>query len=155
MDVALARFGKDLGDAVLACLDDPAFRLELEQISTERLAAAEHKLVDLLLRRLDGPDEGVEKAALSLWQLLRDDRRRTSAPAAGPKPLAPKAQRASPSERQAAGQRAATRAEDFNQLLEVVRARLAAAEERKAAGKGVDGPDAGQGSSISSSRTRS
>lgn len=134
MKEALLQSGKDLGDAVLAALDDPAFRERLELIRLERLAAAEQQLVDLLLLKLDEPEVSLEKSVLSLWQSLREDRRKQAAPADVVKAPARKARHAIPAERQEAGRRAAKRAEEFNQLLEVIRARLAAAEAKKASG---------------------
>lgn len=132
MDLALVRTGKTLGDAVLACLDDPDFRAELDRISAERLAAAGHKLVDLLLRRLEGADEGTEKAALAIWQQLTDEKRRPAARTESTRPAARRQRHTIPAERAAAAQKAVRQAEDFRQLLEVIRKRLAAAEQKSA-----------------------
>lgn len=128
MSVALERSGKTIGDAVLACLQDPDFRSQLDRISAERLAAAEHKLVDLLLRRLDGPDESVEKSALAIWQLLSDDKRRPAGRAEAGRATAPRSRRAIAGNAADNGQKAAKAAEEFNRLLEVIRKRLDAAE---------------------------
>lgn len=134
MKEALVRSGKGLGDAVLAALEDPTFREMLEQIRLERLAVAEQQLVDLLLLKLEEPDVSPEKSVLSLWQMLREDRRKPAVQADAGKVPARKARHTIPAERQEAGKRAAKRAEEFNQLLEVIRTRLAIAEAKKTSG---------------------
>jgi hypothetical protein len=129
MDVALAQSGLSAGDAILACLDDPQFRAQLERISAERLAAAEHKLVDWLWRRLSGPDEGMEKSVVAIWQSLSDEKRRTtSRPEVPAAPPARKARRGIPAGHAEAARKTRQEAEDFHRLLEVIRTRLAAAE---------------------------
>lgn len=134
MKEAFVRSGKGLGDAVLAALQDPAFCEMLEQVRVERLAAAEQQLVDLLLSKLDEPEGPAEKSLLSLWQMLKEDRRMPASPPDAVTAPARKARHSIPAERQEAGKRAAKRAEEFNQLLAVIRARLAIAEAKKASG---------------------
>lgn len=133
MALGLSRSGKGIGETILAWLADPDFRHEVERISAERLATAEHKLVDLLLTELDREDGG--KTALSIWGHLKDDRRRASASAAVPKPASRRARHVVSPERAAAAQRAAARAAEFRQLLEVIQSRLAAAESATEADK--------------------
>lgn len=128
MAVALERSGKTIGDAVLACLQDPDFRSQLDRITAERLAAAEHKLVDLLLKRLDGPDESVEKSALAIWQLLTDEKRRPAGRAETARPTGRRSRRAISAHAAENGQKAVKAAEEFNRLLDVIRKRLDVAE---------------------------
>jgi hypothetical protein len=149
MNAALAQSGVDIGDAILACLMHPQFRQQVERTSDERLATAERLLVDLLLSRLRAAKEGDEKSVLSIWQLLKDDKRRPIAQAAAPKSAQRKPRNSIAPERAEAAERSAERAEAFQRILDVVRERLEAAEARAAGGAGD------QGSSISSSRTRS
>ncbi len=92
------------------------------------MAAAEHKLIDLLLYRLAAPEDGGEKSALSIWQQLKDDRRRSAAPAEATRPPGRKQRHVISPERAEAAQRAVARADEFRQLLTVIRARLADAE---------------------------
>jgi hypothetical protein len=149
MSAALAQSGKDIGDAILACLMEPQFRQQVERTSDERLATAERLLIDLLLSRIGDVKVGDEKAVLSIWQLLRDEKRRPVIQAAAATPAQRKTRRSISPERAEAAERSVERAEAFRQLLDVVRERLAAAEARTAAGA------SDQGTSISSSRTRS
>lgn len=131
LDVALEQSGLTDGEALLACLDDPTFRVRLDRISAERLAACERRLVDILWRRLNGPDEGIEKSVLAVWQCLSDEKRRVAA-RLDPQPSVPparKARRGIPSGRAETAHKAAKEAEEFHQLLEVIRKRLAAAEQ--------------------------
>lgn len=130
IDEALVASGKTIGDAIRVCLADPDFRAEIDRITAERLAAAEHKLVDALLRRLDKADDAGDRAALAIWQALTDEKRRPAGRAEAPGPAARKGRRPDPAERAAAARKAAQEAEEFNQLLEVVRKRLAVVESR-------------------------
>jgi hypothetical protein len=149
MTAALAQSGKDIGDAILACLMNPQFRQQVERTSDERLATAERLLVDLLLSRVRAEKDGDEKAMLSIWQVLKDEKRRPAAQPAAPKSPQRKPRNSISPERAEAAERSAERAEVFQRILDVVRERLETAEARAAGGAGD------QGSSISSSRTRS
>jgi hypothetical protein len=129
MSAALHTTGVPLGDAVSARLADPAFRQAVERIGIERLAAAELMLIDLLLERFDGPDDGKEKSVLALWQALREDRRR---PAGRPEPARPagRAARADITpERAEAARAAVARVAEAGKLLDAIKARLVDAEE--------------------------
>lgn len=128
VECGLRQSGKDFGDAILAWLADPSFRQQVERISAGRMAAAEHKLIDLLLSRLADGEDGAEKSALSIWQQLKDDRRRSVATAEATKPVGRRQRHVISPERAEAAQRAIARAEEFQKLLTVIRARLADAE---------------------------
>lgn len=130
IDQALEESGKTIGDAIRACLAEPAFRAEIDRITAERLAAAEHKLVDALLRRLDKADEAGDKSALAIWQALTDEKRRPGTRAEAPGPAERRGRRADPAERAALARKVAQETEEFDKLLEAVRKRLAAVEQR-------------------------
>jgi hypothetical protein len=130
IDQALEESGKTIGDAIRACLAEPAFRAEIDRITAERLAAAEHKLVDALLRRLDKADEAGDKSALAIWQALTDEKRRPGTRAEALGPAVRRGRRADPAERAALARKVAQETEEFDKLLEAVRKRLAAVEQR-------------------------
>ena len=148
VEQGLAKAGKTFGDAILACLHDPDFRAEVDRITAQRLAAAEHKLVDVLLRRLDGPADGIEKSVLSILQILTAEKR-APASADAARPARQRSRQAVPAGRAETAIRMAKQAQDFRQLLASIRTRLAEAEQQAAE---TGNP---QGSSIPSSRTRS
>ena len=130
MDQALKESGKTIGDAIRACLAEPAFRAEIDRITAERLAAAEHKLVDALWRRFDKADEAADKSALAIWQALTDEKRRPAPRSEAPGPAVRRGRRADPAKRAAIARKVAEEAAEFNRVLEMVRKRLAAVEQK-------------------------
>jgi hypothetical protein len=132
LEAALLTAGVPFGRAVCTRIEDETFREAVERIMTERMATAEFMLVDLLLGRLANVEEGGEKAALALWQGLRDDRRKLASRAAPERVGAEKAGTPAVPGGAEAARAAAGRSAEIARLISVVEARLAAAEARKA-----------------------
>lgn len=82
-DAACEAAGVKLSQALATRLKDRRFRAAWDAATTERLTAAESRLLDGLLRTLEPKKPGgvpeLDKTALAAWRDMRDERRRGAA----------------------------------------------------------------------------